>query len=72
MKYLKIFLLIISVLFAAVVLFFAYATMFPVSPLQTATYSSENVTYEVEYSSPFKKGRLIFGSESEGALVPFG
>tara|TARA_B100000809_G_scaffold68876_1_gene66087 strand:- start:1025 stop:1570 length:546 start_codon:yes stop_codon:yes gene_type:complete len=72
MKYLKIIILIISVLFAAVILFFAYATMFPASPLQTTTYSSENATYEVEYSSPFKKDRLIFGNESEGALVPFG
>jgi hypothetical protein len=68
----KILLKVLGILLAAVILFFAYAIMFPTSPLQTTTFSSDNVTYEVEYSSPFKNDRLIFGNESDGALVPFG
>ena len=63
---------VIGVLVVAVILYFTYAIMFPVSPLQTETYNSADVTYEVEYSSPFKKDRVIFGSEDDGALVPFG
>ena len=65
-------LLVIGILLAAIVLFFVYSTVFPASPLQIVKFSSENVNYEVEYSRPFKKDRLIFGDESEGALVPFG
>ena len=44
----------------------------PVSPKETVGYSSENANFEVVYSRPYKKDRLIFGSEKDGALVPFG
>lgn len=44
----------------------------PASPFATVDYSYEGLNIKVEYSRPYKKGRLIFGEESEGALQPFG
>ncbi len=42
------------------------------SPAATATYSGENLDISVNYCRPFKKGRLIFGAEDDGALQPWG
>ena len=50
----------------------AYMILNPVSPKETIIYSSEISDLEVVYSRPYKKDRLIFGSEEDGALVPFG
>ncbi|MFZ1809002.1 MAG: DUF2911 domain-containing protein [Cyclobacteriaceae bacterium] len=44
----------------------------PASPLATAEGSYEDLNMKVDYSRPYKKGRVIFGEESEGALQPFG
>ena len=55
----------------AAILYVGYMVAFPVSPLETVTYSSEISDFEVVYSRPYKNDRLIFGSEAEGALVPF-
>jgi hypothetical protein len=43
------------------------------SPQARATYSNNNgMAINVVYCKPFKKGRLIFGEESAGALQPYG
>src|SRR5437868_3949354 len=53
--------------------FAAYVVTRPrVSPKATATLSDGGLEVKVAYSSPMKKGRLIFGDESAKALVPFG
>lgn len=44
----------------------------PVSPPDTSTFSHNGLELSVDYSRPFKKGRLIFGEESDGALQPYG
>lgn len=44
----------------------------PKSPRDTVTLTQEDLTLEVDYSRPYKKDRLIFGAEEDGALVPFG
>lgn len=44
----------------------------PASPLATVEGSYEDLNMKVEYSRPYKKGRAIFGEESEGALQPYG
>ena len=62
--------IIVGVVIAGV-LYVGYMVAFPVSPLETVTYSSEISDFEVVYSRPYKNDRLIFGSEAEGALVPF-
>ena len=67
----KTFLKIVGVLVLAFVLYISYMIAFPVSPKETVTYSSEISDFEVVYSRPFKKGRLVFGPEKDGALVPF-
>jgi hypothetical protein len=44
----------------------------PASPHDSVTYSQGGLDIKVSYSRPYKKGRLIFGEKSAGALVPFG
>jgi len=44
----------------------------PKSPRDTVTITQEDLTLEVDYSQPFKKVRLIFGNDADGALVPYG
>ena len=68
----KTFLKIFGALFLAFVLYISYMIAFPVSPKETVNYSSDSSDFEVIYSRPFKNERLIFGSQEEGALVPFG
>ena len=67
----KTFLKIFGALFLAFVLYISYMIAFPVSPKETVNYSADNSDFEVIYSRPYKNGRLIFGSQDEGALVPF-
>lgn len=42
------------------------------SPAETASFESDSLSIEVNYSRPFMKGRLIFGTQKDGALVPYG
>ena len=42
------------------------------SPAERMAYSDSNFQLSIDYCRPYKKGRLIFGEESEGALLPFG
>jgi len=63
---------IIGVLVLAFIGYVAYMVLNPVSPKETISYSSEISELEVVYSRPYKKDRLIFGSDEDGALVPFG
>ena len=65
---------ILYTLLSLLALFFVYAAYVisnPVSPLETVTYNINDKEISITYSRPFKKGRLIFGNESESALVPF-
>jgi hypothetical protein len=62
----------LGVLLLAFVLFVAYGIMFPTSPLKTTEFSDGGLDIKVTYSQPYKKGRLIFGEEKDGALQPYG
>lgn len=42
------------------------------SPVATSSVSSGGTDLTVVYCKPYKKGRLIFGEESSGALQPYG
>jgi hypothetical protein len=44
----------------------------PVSPPATVSYNEGGLEITIDYSQPSKKGRLIFGEESEEALQPYG
>jgi len=68
MKYIK---YTFIALLIAVIAFFSYGMLFPSSPAGIVSFNADNTTFEVEYSRPYKKGRLIFGNESDGALVPY-
>ena len=63
---------IIGVLVLAFIGYVAYMVLNPLSPKETINYSSDISDIEVVYSRPYKKDRIIFGSEEDGALVPFG
>ena len=57
-------------IFLAFSLFVIYTITNPTSPLETI--STENQDISITYSRPYKKNRLIFGDEKDGALVPNG
>lgn len=42
------------------------------SPAEKMEFSDGDFKLTVDYCRPYKKGRLIFGEESEGALLPYG
>jgi hypothetical protein len=52
-------------------LFIAYTVLHPKSPFDKKSFKKESMQLEVEYSRPYKKGRLIFGNKNDGALVPY-
>jgi len=49
---------------------FFYAKSF--SPESDISFGANGLQIHVNYNRPFKKGRLIFGEQKDGALVPFG
>lgn len=62
----------IGILILIVVAYFGYAILFPSSPAAMAGFSDQGLDISVSYSQPSKKGRVIFGEESQGALQPHG
>jgi len=42
------------------------------SPPGIVKYDKNDLTIEIPYGRPSKRGRLIFGTEEEGALLPYG
>ena len=54
---------------AVFITYAAYVINNPVSPLETV--SSDDSDVSITYSRPFKNDRLIFGNESDEALVPY-
>ena len=72
MKYIK----YIPVVFVVLLFYPLYITFLnPISPKSTINYNfdknDKSISLQVDYSRPYKKGRLIFGTEEEGALVPY-
>ena len=59
---------ILFALYAVYGLFFAPRP----SPTRTTELSGNGLDVKVVYSQPYKKGRLIFGEEKDGALQPYG
>ena len=58
----------------AIIGFVAYSAFFSrrVSPTQTTAFSHEGLDVKITYCRPSKKGRVIFGEENSGALLPYG
>lgn len=56
----------------AVVLFFAYANLFPASPRKESAFNNNGLDIKVSFGQPSKKGRLIFGEKADKALQPYG
>ena len=57
------------IILAVFITYAAYVINNPVSPLETV--SSDDSDVSITYSRPFKNDRLIFGNESDEALVPY-
>lgn len=62
----------VGVILLAIVGFLAYSNLFPKSPKKITEFSDRGLDIQVSYSQPYKKGRLIFGEEKDGALQPYG
>ncbi len=62
----------VGVILLAIIGFLVYSNLFPKSPKKTAEFSDRGLDIKVSYSQPYKKGRLIFGEEKDGALQPYG
>ncbi len=64
----------IGVAFLLFILWVVYGLFIatPVSPPTTVKYNEGGLEIAVDYSQPSKKGRLIFGEEKDGALLPYG
>ena len=71
MKVLKVILIVLAVL-ASVTVFIRFYYNKPFSPSATAEYEKNGLSITVDYCQPSKKGRLIFGTTQEKALVPYG
>tara|TARA_B110000263_G_scaffold250147_1_gene270867 strand:+ start:2527 stop:3060 length:534 start_codon:yes stop_codon:yes gene_type:complete len=69
MKKLKYVILIVGIILISGYLYISLTP--PVSPFEVVSYKKDTLQFEVQYSRPFKKDRIIFGSEPE-ALVPYG
>lgn len=65
--------IILGILLVGYVLYFFYGivTTRSHSPSETTAVSHQGLDIKVVYCRPFKKQRLIFGTESEEALVPY-
>jgi len=73
MKILKYILITVVSLVVIAAAFFAYGLYInPKSPKGMAEYSSGSKEIAIRYYRPFKKERLIFGAQEDGALVPYG
>ena len=53
-------------------LYFVYQNINRKSPAAEAKYSGHGLDIRIVYGRPFKKDRLIFGTEDASAVVPFG
>ena len=70
----KIVLIIVGVLLTLVVGVALYGALVVSkrSPISTASVNDQGLDIKVAYCQPYKKGRLIFGEEKDGALQPYG
>jgi len=64
--------IVLAFLLVCIAAFFLYNRLAVKSPKETVTFDSQDLGIDVVYSRPYKRGRLIFGEESEKALVPYG
>ncbi|HMI64529.1 MAG TPA: DUF2911 domain-containing protein [Cyclobacteriaceae bacterium] len=64
----------LGVVLVALLAFFLYAALVVAkkSPAKTTEFSDRGLDIKVVYCQPYKKGRLIFGEEKDGALQPYG
>ncbi len=64
----------LSVVFAGIIGVIVYETLIVAkkSPSKTTEFSDQGLDIKVVYCQPYKKGRLIFGEEKDGALQPYG
>tara|TARA_B100000767_G_scaffold275585_1_gene313499 strand:- start:7496 stop:8041 length:546 start_codon:yes stop_codon:yes gene_type:complete len=61
--------LVLIVLIASYMIYGVFLN--PKSPRDTVSFNKDELALEVDYSRPYKKDRLIFGSKEDGALVPY-
>ncbi len=65
-------LILLGILAAAILAVVAYQLLKPKSPKDVVNYSGNGIEVKVEYSRPYKKGRVIFGEVSDTPLLSYG
>lgn len=69
----RIIFIVAAVIILAAGIYLAYIMLSPpLSPKGLAEYDNGDLKITIEYSRPSKRGRLIFGEKSDGALQPYG
>ncbi len=56
-------------LIAGIIIFTACS---PKAPIESAKFEKNDFLLEFTYGRPYTKGKVVFGNEAEGALVPYG
>lgn len=64
--------IVLAVLLVCVAAFFLYNRFAVKSPKETVSFDDQDLSIDVVYSRPYKRGRLIFGEAGENALLPYG
>lgn len=63
---------IAAIIAIGAIAFVVYQFLVPKSPKDVVTFNGKGIDITVEYSKPYKKGRLIFGEAKDKALLPYG
>ena len=68
----KITYVVIAIIAIGIIGLVAYMFLSPKSPKDVVTYSGNGIEIKVEYSRPYKKGRIIFGEVKDQPLLLYG
>ena len=68
----KILIILLALLIAALGYFFYTSVLNPKSPKATASIDLDGLSIEIDYARPSKRGRTIFGTAKENAVLVYG
>ena len=63
---------VVLLIIIAVLAYYRFFYVKSFSPESDVNFEAGTLKIHINYNRPYKKGRLIFGEQKDGALVPFG